>query len=149
MEETKNGGIVVWWRDARVLLAIPGFGSPKIEVTISSAILGLGCSGRGGGGVAKEGSCCPKSPSKWEWNPMWDVPGSKHLKWIKAFIACIALLKKCRGATLSFFRAQRRRSLVRIESFLDLLHIFLELLVGFPLLMKPSLNSMVRATHAK
>jgi hypothetical protein len=75
--------------------------------------------------------------------------GSKHLKWIKAFIACIALLKRCRGVTLSFFRAQRRRSLVRIENFLDLLHIFLELLVGFPLLMKPSLNGMVRATHAK
>jgi hypothetical protein len=74
--------------------------------------------------------------------------GSKQLRWIKAFIACIVLLKRCRGVTLSFFGA-RRRSLISIESFLDFLHIFLELLAGFPLLMKPSFNGMVRVTHAK
>jgi hypothetical protein len=46
------------------LFAIPGFGSPKMEAAISSAILGLGCSGGGGdgGGAAKDGSCCPKAP---------------------------------------------------------------------------------------
>jgi hypothetical protein len=74
--------------------------------------------------------------------------GSKRLRWIKAFIACIELLKRCRWVTLSFFEAQRR-SLVRIESLLDVLHIFLYLLGGFPLLVQPHLNGMVRVTHAK
>jgi hypothetical protein len=71
MDESKNGGIVVWW-GARELLAILGFGSPKIEVVISSATLGLGFSG--GGGATKEGPCCPKLPPNWEWDPMWEVP---------------------------------------------------------------------------
>jgi hypothetical protein len=62
MDESKNDGIVVFWRDAWELLAIPGFGSPKMEAAISSAMLGLGCSGGGGGGAAEKGPCYLKSP---------------------------------------------------------------------------------------
>jgi hypothetical protein len=75
--------------------------------------------------------------------------GSKRLRWIKAFIASISLLKWSRRVALPFFKSRRGRGLVGIECFLDLLHILLKLLAGFPLLMKPSLNGMVRATHAK
>jgi hypothetical protein len=48
-----------------VLLTILGFGSPMMEAAISSATLGLDCSGGGGGGggATKEGSCYPKSLS--------------------------------------------------------------------------------------
>jgi hypothetical protein len=54
MDESKNGGIVVFRRDVWELLAIPGFGSPKMLAVKSSVMLDLGCSG---GGAAKEGSC--------------------------------------------------------------------------------------------
>jgi hypothetical protein len=74
MDESKNDGIVLFWIDAWELLAIAGFGSPKMEAAISSATLGLGYSGWGGGGDAEEGPWCPKSPPSWEWNPMWEVP---------------------------------------------------------------------------
>jgi hypothetical protein len=50
---------------------------------------------------------------------------------------------------LSFLRARRGKRLVWIEYFLDLLHILLELLVGFSFLMQPRLDGMVRVTHAK
>jgi hypothetical protein len=51
MDESKNDGIVVLSRDVWELLAIPGFGSPKMPAAISSAMLGLGCS-RGGASKA-------------------------------------------------------------------------------------------------
>jgi hypothetical protein len=72
--------------------------------------------------------------------------GSKQLRWFKAFIA---LLKLCRWVALCFFGAWRRRSHVGIESFLDFLHIILELLAGFSFFMQSRLDGMVRATHAK
>jgi hypothetical protein len=50
---------------------------------------------------------------------------SKWLRWIKALIACIVLLKWSRRVALPFFGAQRGRSPIWLKSMLDLLHILL------------------------
>jgi hypothetical protein len=47
MDESNNGGIVVFGRNAWELLAISGFRSPKMLAVNSSTMLGLGYS-RGG-----------------------------------------------------------------------------------------------------
>jgi hypothetical protein len=53
------------------------------------------------------------------------------MRGIKVLIVDISLLKWSRRVALSFLGTQRGRSLVRIQCFLDLLHILLKLLAGF------------------
>jgi hypothetical protein len=67
----------------------------------------------------------------------------------QSFHSSISLLEGSRRVAFPVFRAWRGRGLVGIECFFDFLHILLKLLAGFPLLMKPSLNGMLRVTHAK
>jgi hypothetical protein len=51
--------------------------------------------------------------------------GSKRLRWIKALIACIALLKWSRRVAFLFFGAQRGRSPVWVKCLLNFFHILL------------------------
>jgi hypothetical protein len=75
--------------------------------------------------------------------------GRKGLRRIKVLIIGVSLLKGSRRVALSFLRTQRGWSLIRVKRFLHFLHVLLELLWGFSLLVKPCLNGMVRATYAK
>jgi hypothetical protein len=57
--------------------------------------------------------------------------GSKRMRWVNVFIFHISLLKWSGRIALSFLRARRRRSLIWVKQFVHLLHILLQLLMGF------------------
>jgi hypothetical protein len=94
------------------LLAILGFGSPKMLAANSSTMLGLGCSGGG----AQMWDLADQSHLKLRVKPhvRGASIGSKWMRGIKVLIVGISLLKWSKMITLSFLGTRRGRSLVWI-----------------------------------
>jgi hypothetical protein len=70
---------------------------------------------------------------------------SKGVRWVKALIICISLLKRSGTVALSSL-GTRMRGFVWVKSFFHLLHILLKFLPSLSLFMKSCLNGMVRTT---